>query len=113
MKIFCTKFFRFSASFSEGSEIHGHNYVLGVTMPAMDRPAERRIDEKIEAALIRRIDSRDLGMDVDFLKGVPMTDSGLLKAFWQVISREITPITLEALSLERDKRTVTKLLGEN
>jgi hypothetical protein len=108
MKALCTKFFHFSASFSKGERVIGHNYVLGVTFSAQREDAERGLVEKIEASLVREMASRDLG-DVGFLKGVAMEDETLLGAFWPRAEKALAPVVLESLSLERDRRTVTTL----
>ena len=105
MKALLTKFFRFSASHAAGEKIYGHNYVLGVTVDALTPAAERSFETAVESALIQRLESRDLGLHVDFLKGIEITDAGLLHAFWKVLEEKIKPARLRSLSLERDSRT--------
>ena len=83
----------------------GHNYVLSVTTEALDLSLEAAVEKKISEALIKKIDSRDLGLHVDFLKNIEMTDVNLLKVFWEIIRLEIHPVELVALSLERDEHT--------
>ncbi len=108
MKAFFTKKFHFSASFSRGEKVIGHNYVLGVTFPAQAEDAEPGLVDRLEA-LVRPMESRDLGTGVEFLKGVPIDDHSLLKTLWPLAERAIAPVPLESLSLERDRRTVTTL----
>jgi hypothetical protein len=108
MKTLFTKHFHFSASFSKGERVIGHNYVLGVTFPAQHEDAERVLVDKIEA-LVRPMESRDLGTDVEFFKGADIDDQTLLKIFWPLAERAIAPVSLESLSLERDRRTMTTL----
>ena len=86
----------------------GHNYVLGVTFPAQQEDVERVLVEKLEI-LVRPMESRDLVTDVEFLKGIPIHDQSLLKAFWPLAERALAPVPLESLCLERDRRTVTTL----
>ena len=104
-KVFWTKLFYFSASFFRGREVHGHNYTLIVTLKYSDRFNEFAVEQKIKKSIIDKIHSRDLGHDVDFLRGVPITDLNLLKIFSEIITREIQPVKLTELSLERDKNT--------
>ena len=66
---------------------------------------EAGLVEKIESSLIQKLHSRDLGEHVDFLKGVPLNDPALLKAFWAVLEPAVLPAVLRSLSLERDRRT--------
>ncbi len=107
-----TKLFHFSASFSKGAEVRGHNFTLAVTAEYADGMDEAAVEEKIEKALIRKVHSRDLSLHVDFLRGVDITDHNLLKAFLGIISREIAPIRLHSLALERDARTRLLLHAE-
>ena len=100
-----TKFFYFSASFSRGLHVYGHNYTLAVICEFTDKLDETVLENKIQAALIQKIHSRDLSLDVDFLKNMEITDYNLLKVFSEIISKQIHPVRLHALSLERDSRT--------
>ncbi len=109
MRTLFSKDFHFSASFSRGERVIGHNYVLQVTFPAQNEDLERVLIEKIEKSLVRPMESRDLGTDVEFLKGVLIDDRSLLEAFWPLAERAIAPVQLESLSLERDRCTVTTL----
>lgn len=100
-----TRLFYFSASFSRGREVHGHNYTLAVTVDFSTKLDEALLDEKIQRSVISKIHSRDLGADVDFLKKTEITDFNLLNIFSKIISREIKPWKLRGLSLDRDART--------
>ncbi len=103
------KFFHFSASFSKKGKVYGHNYVLGVTVNGVDNGTETMLINKIESGLIDKINSRDLELHVDFLKGVELTDENILRVFWKIIAALIAPVSLKKLSLERDSRTVLTL----
>ena len=105
MKITLTKKFHFSASHSAHDRAIGHNYVLNVTTEALDDALEAILEKKVREVLIQKIDSRDLGLHVDFLKNIDVSDANLLKAFWEVIQPAIHPVQLTALSLEKDERT--------
>lgn len=86
----------------------GHNYVLGVTFPAQHDDTEQILVDKLEV-LVRPMESRDLGTDVEFLKGLTIDDQSLLQAFWPLAERAIAPVPLASLYLERDRRTITTL----
>ena len=105
MPAFLTKYFPFSASFSRGTKIHGHNYLLGVTVPYLGRSEEKTLEEKIHSAVITKVHSKDLGLHTDFFKDSPITEENMLKVFWKIIEREIAPVRLKELSLERDQKT--------
>ncbi len=104
-----TKLFRFSASHAHGTKVLGHNYALGVLVAPLGPEEETAFAEKVETSLIRRLDSRDLGQDVDFLRGVAIADEALLRAFWRVLEPAVAPVRLRGLWLERDSRTRTTL----
>ena len=105
MKISLTKAFYFSASHSQGGKILGHNYTLGVTTRLADQDSERVLEEKVNGSIIQRVQSRDLGLHVDFLKGISISDQNLLEVFWKILDREMKPLALLKLTLARDERT--------
>lgn len=105
MRFTLTKIFHFSASYADGGKVYGHNYTLAVTSDAMSLSEEHRVVENLEERLIKKIGSRDLGLHVDFLKGVALSDQSLLKAFWPIVRECLEPHKLLSLSLERDNRT--------
>ena len=109
MIVTLTKTFQFSASFAEGNKVLGRNYTLRVTFRAPDGRLEEELAEKVERSLIQKLHSRDLGEDVDFLKGTELNDPVLLKKFWAVLEPAVRPAVLSSLSLERDRRTEWKL----
>ncbi len=105
-----TKTFRFSASFARDGKVWGHNYVLGVSIDAPSSlEAEARFEEAVAASLIRKLESRDLGMDVDFLEGMEISDTHLLVRFSEILRKAVAPLVLRGLTLERDSRSVTSL----
>lgn len=105
MKSTLTKSFEFSASYSDGSKVFGHNYVLRATFVASDFSEEAGLAEKIDSALIQKIHSRDFGLHVDFLKNTPPNDPARLKVFWEKITQAVQPLRLHSLCLERDRKT--------
>ena len=107
-----TKIFHFSASFSKGTEVRGHNFTLAVTAEYAGGMDEAAAEKKIEDGLIRKIHSRDLSLHVDFLKNTEINDLNLLKAFLPIVSWEIAPLKLHSLALERDSRTRLELPAE-
>ena len=105
MKTSLTKTFYFSASHSRAGKIFGHNYTLGVTTQVADEDSERILEEKVNEAILRRVQSRDLGLHVDFLKGISISDQNLLEVFWNILERKMKPLALLKLTLARDERT--------
>lgn len=105
-----TRLFRFSASHAVGDRHLGHNYVLGVTVEGVRRASdEELLAGGVEEALIRKLDSKDLGLHVDFLKNVPLEDESLLRTFWGILEARLAPLKIRRLTLERDSRTSCSL----
>ena len=63
------------------------------------------MEEKVNGAVIQRVQSRDLGLHVDFLKGISISDQNLLEVFWKILEKEMKPLVLLKLTLARDERT--------
>ena len=108
MPVELTKAFAFSASRSEGERVLGRNYVLKLTLEAVPESAEGELERIVEASLISKIHSRDLG-EVHFLSGIPKDDAGLLRVFADILRAGLGAYRLRRLSLERDSRTTTTL----
>ena len=100
-----TKSYEFSASYSSGDRVIAHNYRLTAVFNDISEKLESDLDGKIRNALICKIHSRDLGRDVDFLRGVSLSDASLLKAFWAIVAKTAAPATLLSLSLDREANT--------
>ena len=112
MKMHLTKKFCFSASHNSGSRVIGHNYILSITAEGIDENLDVLIEQKVKEAVVSKLDSRDLGVDVEFLKGAPITDAHLMKSLWTVIQTAIQPVPLCALTLEKDRATLLSLSRE-
>lgn len=113
MKTTFTKKFNFSASFKRGEKILGHNYVLGVVTDPLSESEETALERSVRSLLIQKIDSRDLGMHVDFLKDTEISEVNLLKAFWGILEQGIQPIALQSLFLEKDARSQVSISKES
>ncbi len=105
MRSTLTKSYEFSASYSSGSRVKAHNYRLVATFENIPESLGPELDLKIQNTVIQKVHSRDLGLDVDFLQGVSLSDVSLLKAFWPLIVDAAKPVPLTALSLECDRHT--------
>ena len=105
--------FPFSACFDEaGGGLAAHNYSLRLLTEPLARADEKRLRTAVDDGLIRRIASRDLGRDVDFLKGKPLTESVVLSEFHKRIEPLIAPSPVLRLSLERADGTRLTLVPD-
>lgn len=109
MKTASLKKFQFSASYNIKDRVIGHNYILGVWTEGLDEAQEKMLERVVQQTLLQKIDSRDLGLDVDFIKNTPITDINLLHAFWKLLEPEIRPILIRSLFLEKDNRSQVSL----
>ena len=112
MNITLTKKFPFSASFKSKDRLVSHNYTLSVSTACPNEGWGRTLESKVRESLICHIDSRDLGLDVDFLKNIEMTEMNILKIFWGRLQNVIQPTQLILLSLESDAHTQWSLSKE-
>lgn len=108
-RIQLTKSFRFSACFQQGERVHGHNYVLALSVDAPEERLEARLEGEVDRVLIRHLHTRDLGRDVHFIKKGSVSDKNLLLAFHRELLRNRFPFRLRSLELKRDDRTITHL----
>ncbi len=109
MRTLFTKKFFFSASHEKGDRVLGHNYVLGVVTGSLNDSEETTLEHAVQRALIDKIDARDLGLHVDFLKDTEINELNLLKSFWNILEPEIRPLILSSLFLEKDGRSKVAL----
>ena len=105
-----TKSFAFSASHKSGARSIGANYVLFITLPALDEASEKEFESLVQRELIAKVHTRDLSENVDFLKGLEISDAALLRAFREKLEKPLAGHALRRLALQRDARTVTTLL---
>ena len=100
-----TKFFHFSASHARDGKVFGHNYTLEIATDFLDPALESRFEDGVKKTLIQKMESRDLSLHVDFLKGTEINDLNLLQIFFKKLSDEMPAFPIHSLSLQRDSRT--------
>lgn len=94
--------FPFSACFDDADGgLAAHNYTLRLMTKPLPRPEEKKLRERVEDHLIAKLASRDLGKDVDFLKGKKLTEAVVLSECQRVLQRALSPQPVYRLSLER------------
>lgn len=106
MRTVWTLSFPFSSSYAERERIRAYNFILHASLEGLSGPEfEQPLKEKIENGLIHKIHSKDLGLHVDFLKGLELNEEVILNAFWDELNGLVAPARLRTLTLERDDRT--------
>ncbi len=96
---------------------HGHNYVLDVTIAGEPDPETGMIidlkilKEILDQVLIRRVDHKNLNLDVDFLAGVIPTVENVLIRFWEELAGKIPGCALHELILYESKTNFASYRG--
>jgi 6-pyruvoyltetrahydropterin/6-carboxytetrahydropterin synthase len=98
-------------------EIHGHNYVLEVTVKGQIDPATGYVIDLGELkkimteAVADRCDHRSLNDGVDFLRGIIPSTENLVIAFWRQIEPRLKPGSLYCVRLYETPRNFAEFFG--
>jgi len=99
------------------NEVHGHNYVLEVTVAGVPDPATGYVidlgDLKgiMNSAVADACDHRSLNDDVGFLRGVIPTTENLVVAFWRRLAPRLTRGRLHCVRLYETPRNFAEYFG--
>ena len=112
--VYLTKKVRFSASHTlENGSLHGHNYVLEVTLQGTPNRKTgiffefERLAETIEKKILSRINYKHLDHKTAYLEGRDPTAENLVKIFWKSLEREFPKGALYEIKLQKaDSETV-------
>ncbi len=100
------------------TNIHGHNYVLEVTIVGDVHPITgcvvdlKKLKEIILKEIIHKVDHTYLNEDVDFLRGLNPTSENLVQAFWHRIVDKIPSGKLYSLKLFETEKNIVEYRGE-
>lgn len=89
---------------------HGHNYLMDVTVvgPVDTRTGMvldlKRLHDIVQAAILDKVDHRNLNHEVDFLRGVQPTTENLVHAFFQELAPHIPNGHLRRIRLQETER---------
>lgn len=103
-------------TFGRCAEVHGHNYVLEVTVCGRPDPATGYVIDLgelkaiLNAAVADKCDHRDLAQ-VDFLRGVIPSTENLVVAFWRQIEPRIQAGRLHCIRLYETPRNFAEYRG--
>ena len=95
---------------------HGHNFELIVTVKGLPDPETGFVvDLKELSTLIKKVDHKNLNMDVDFMEGKMASCEILVMEFWKILEpavKEITPNGgLHKLTLYETPRNFVEYFG--
>jgi len=98
---------------------HGHNYVLFVTVKGTPDPETgliihlRHISQLIEDKILKKVDHKNLNLEVDFLKGKVPTSENVAIGFWNELEEDIRKLgaTLHCIRLEQSENNIIEYFG--
>ena len=99
---------------------HGHNYDMWVTLAGEVNPETgfvvdlSLVSKILKANVIKKIDHKNLNMDVDFLKGVLTSTENLAIAIWNEIVTEIEALgcKLYSVKIAETENNIVEYRGE-
>ncbi len=84
---------------------HGHNYVLEISVTGeVDKRTGYVVDlgalkQRVQAAVIDKVDHRNLNVEVEFMSGIIPTTENVVVACWRVLEPAVAPNRLSRLRL--------------
>lgn len=96
---------------------HGHNYTLDVTLSGEPDPETgmiidlKQLKDILDEVLIRKVDHKNLNVDVDFLRDCVPTVENLIIRFWDELQGKIPGGRLEELVLYESRTNYARYNG--
>lgn len=97
---------------------HGHNYLLEVTVVGEPDPKTGMVinltslKKIVDREIVKRVDHKNLNLDVPFLKGVIPTAENLAVRFWEVLFPRIKSGRLDEIKLYESPKNFVIYRGE-
>jgi len=97
---------------------HGHNYDLEVTVVGEPDPVTgmvidlKELKDIVEKEIIRKVDHKNLNLDVYFMQGIVPTAENIVVAFWKQLENKFTNCRLYELKLYETPRNIAIYRGE-
>ncbi|WP_338391970.1 6-pyruvoyl trahydropterin synthase family protein [Fulvitalea axinellae] len=102
---------------------HGHNYDLTVTVKGDPNPETgmvmnfKDLKKIVKKEIIKKVDHKNLNLDVDFMKGKMTTCEVFVKEMWNVLAPKVLEATdgnvqLHCLKLYETKTSFAEYYGE-
>lgn len=99
---------------------HGHNYILYVTISGEVDPATgliihlRHVSKLIDEKILKKIDHKNLNLEVDFLQGKVPTSENIAIGIWNELKDEIQRLggKLHCIRLEQSENNIIEYFGE-
>jgi 6-pyruvoyltetrahydropterin/6-carboxytetrahydropterin synthase len=96
---------------------HGHNYALDVTVAGAPDPRTgmiidlKQLKDLLDEILIRKVDHKNLNLDVPFLRGCVPTVEMLVLRFWEQLEGKLPGCRLHELVLYESRTNYARYRG--
>ena len=106
------------ALYGKCANIHGHNYVLEVTIAGSVQQTSgmvvdlRKLKEIIRSEIIEKVDHKYLNEEVEILRGVNPTTENLAQRFWTVLAPHFPEGALYSVRLYETEKNCVEIRGE-
>jgi 6-pyruvoyltetrahydropterin/6-carboxytetrahydropterin synthase len=99
---------------------HGHNYILFVTVKGEADPATglvihlRHVSKLIDEKILKKVDHKNLNLEVDFLTGKVPTSENVAIGIWNELAADIRKFggILHCVRLEQSENNIIEYYGE-
>ncbi len=99
---------------------HGHNYILFVTIRGYPDPKTglivhlRHVSRLIEEKILKKVDHKNLNLEVDFLAGKVPTSENIAIGIWNEIEDDIRALGawLHCIRLEQSENNIIEYYGQ-
>lgn len=99
---------------------HGHNYILYVTISGEVDPKTgliihlRHVSNLIDEKILKKIDHKNLNLEVDFLQGKVPTSENIAIGIWNELEDGIQRLggKLHCIRLEQSENNIIEYFGE-
>ena len=99
---------------------HGHNYILFVTVKGEADPITglvihlRHVSKLIDDKILKKVDHKNLNLEVDFLKGKVPTSENVAIGIWNELANDIKKFggILHCVRLEQSENNIIEYYGE-
>ena len=86
---------------------------MGITCQWVPESREKELNDVIRREILSKVENRDLGESVDFLRKAALDEASLLEAFWKQLSGPLSDFGVKCLTLKRDSESSTTIWPES
>lgn len=98
---------------------HGHNYILYITIKGEPDPETglvihlRHVSKLIDEKILKKVDHKNLNLEVDFLKGKVPTSENVAIGIWNELREEVGKLggILHCVRLEQSENNIVEYYG--